>query len=535
MLIWTAVKHLNSSLFHTRYLPQASDPVEDVPDTTREIETDISSTGAVNRALKEPTAADENDHEVTSPINLSQIESNGKASISNDGNPIAPQNLTDTAEIVDSNAGNAPASEDINLPNVSGLDGASEEHIVTDPNSLADEEEGSIDDDGSTIIASETSQEDEQIEKDRTDRYELVHWPYHLQEVESCWSREEKISHPLLRELWTLVINFFCDNPLASRAWQLRYRTLPNNIWTGPDEVLSPLQLAAAYGLTGFCEILIERGESVSAVDSNGCSALWYAAGNDIELLKLFLQHGGDPNGFGRTLSAFHRVLYLNQPIEKVKLMLEFQADCKLHAMWDFTSVHLCGGWCQDPEILRLLIAHGAEINAIDDCGETGLHKVMWQYPTPTALLEEFLKMGAIINLADKEGQQPLYEVCNQGFDVGCRVLLEHGADIEHADVNGITALHAAATNGWWDCEKLLLERNASTIKTDKHSRTAFWHACSNGYAGSAKLLLEAAHKQGHPEMIHMVADDGRSAFSKACGRSVYSMAYLRLHPISPY
>ena len=92
-------------------------------------------------------------------------------------------------------------------------------------------------------------------------------------------------------------------------------------------------------------------------------------------------------------------------------------------------------------------------------------------------------------------------------------------ADIEHADSFGTTALHAAATNGWLECEQLLIEWKASLILTDKYSRTAFWNACANSYAESAKFLIGAAYGQGYNNIAKMASADGRSPFSKACGR----------------
>ncbi len=134
-------------------------------------------------------------------------------------------------------------------------------------------------------------------------------------------------------------------------------------------------------------------------------------------------------------------------------------------------------------------------------------------------LLEAFLKAGAKVNIEDKEGQMPLYEVCSEGAAEGCRVLLEHGADLEHADTYGITAMHAAARNGQYECEKILVEKKASLIRKDKHGRTALWHACSKGYVDSAKLIMGALHEQGNDSIITEAADDGRTPLSKASGR----------------
>ena len=230
------------------------------------------------------------------------------------------------------------------------------------------------------------------------------------------------------------------------------------------------------------------------------------------------LQHGANPNDCKDMMPPFHRVLVTGQPADVVRLMLEFNADCKIRSTYDSNAVDWCGAWGEDPEILRLLLAHGGDVNARDEYGEAAIHRLMWQRPLPLPLLEEFLRNGANVNITDKEGQQPLYEVCTMGSVDGCRILLDHGADIENADQSGITALHTVAQNGHSECVKLLVERGASLWKVDKHSRSPFWYASSNGFKECTQLLLEATHQQGRHEIISLAATDGRTPFSKTCG-----------------
>ena len=352
----------------------------------------------------------------------------------------------------------------------------------------------------------------------RPRRYELTYWPHHLQAAEKLWTRDEKLTNSDWKELWGLVLRFLCDSPGAFLTWQRHYMEL-SYTYDIDGASLDPLQVAAAYGLTGLCEVLIRHGQSAAAETADGRSALWFAAEHSLELLRLLLAHGASPNACRDFPTPFHRLLWLNPKLEGVKLMLDYKGDCRLKDSYGFTVIHWFGFGGSDIEVLRLLLANGGEINAVDQDGETGLHKLMWRIPLPLPLLHESIRSGADVNLSDKESQQPLYEVCSRGSVEGARILLDHDADIEHADVMGFTALHVAAIYGHLEIIKLLVERKASLIKLDKHSRTAFYFACANNHLESARYLLNAALEQGHHDSVSQAMDDGRTAFSKACGR----------------
>ena len=415
-----------------------------------------------------------------------------------------PEHMSPEVDGIQDNAGMNPAS--------AGPDDVTE--------NADDEDDDGFDSDAESANPDEGEQW-EGNEVGSSGRYELLFWPYHMQQAEIHWTDDEKKTNDSWKELWTLVLKFLCDSPRAFHTWQQSFMALPDSVWGVEDGVLSPLQVAAAYGLTGLCQILVQRGESAAAVTTDGRSALWFGTDHSIELLKLLLEHGADPNKFESTLSPFHKLLFQNPSIDKVKLMIEFNADCKLASWLQYSAVHWCGYGCRDVQILRLLIAHGGEINATDELGETGLHKLMWQDNLPSELLYEFLKNGADVNKTDKDGQQPLYEVCSDGSEVGCRILLDHGAEVDHADKNGITALHAAAEFGHLNCIKVLIEKNASLLLLDVQSRTAFFLACLVGNVECVKYILSALHEQGHSDIICQQAKNGKTPFSKACERYV--------------
>lgn len=415
----------------------------------------------------------------------------------------------------------SPATEDIAKASEQSeptVDVAPSESDAVDQDHLT--EDG---DDVESVVGSHSSSNTSYLAGGDTDivrpvRYELTYWPYHLQAAEKLWTSDERSESRDWKELWGLILQFLCESPGAFLTWQRHYMDLEYTYEVeGID--LDPLQVAAAYGLTGLAEVLLQRGHSASAETSDGRSVLWFAAVHSLDLLRLLLEHGANPNTFKEFQTPFQRLLWLNPKIDGVKLMLEYKGDCKMQGAWELTVMHWFGLSGTDPEILKVLLENRGEINAVDDLGETSLHKLMWQHPVPLPLLYEFMKSGADVNLSDKNSQQPLCEVCMEGSVDGARILLDSGADIEHADVKGATALHIAAFNGHLEVIKLLVDRKASLIKQDKRARTAFYVASASNNLESARYLLNAAHDQGHHDSIRQAMDDGRSPFSKACGR----------------
>jgi ankyrin repeat protein len=59
-----------------------------------------------------------------------------------------------------------------------------------------------------------------------------------------------------------------------------------------------------------------------------------------------------------------------------------------------------------DREILTLLLDNGVDVKAIDEQGETALHKLMDRNEFPIELLEDILKAGADVNKDDSSSRR---------------------------------------------------------------------------------------------------------------------------------
>jgi ankyrin repeat protein len=117
-------------------------------------------------------------------------------------------------------------------------------------------------------------------------------------------------------------------------------------------------------------------------------------------------------------------------------------------------------------EVVRLLIAAGADVKALDD------------HPA-----EEFRRQYT-------DGWTPLHFAAMTGQTAVAAILLDHGADVNAADQRGKgTALHYAAWAGNAELVKLLLARGANRDAKDEMNRTPLDLAKEKRHTGVIKLL----------------------------------------------
>jgi len=129
-------------------------------------------------------------------------------------------------------------------------------------------------------------------------------------------------------------------------------------------------------------EWLIQEGAEVNAEDQGGGTPLWNIASTPFEdkgcdyvgVLKMLLAHGAK--------------------------LQNHEGLSTLHATYH-------------PQVVRLLVAHGADINARDERGDTPLHaavkdKICGQWDCKD-LVKAMLESGADVNARDRQGRTPLW------------------------------------------------------------------------------------------------------------------------------
>lgn len=113
---------------------------------------------------------------------------------------------------------------------------------------------------------------------------------------------------------------------------------------------------------------------------------------------------------------------------------------------------------------VKLLIEHGAEVNAKDQDGNTVLHYAVLDNDTQTVRF--LLENQADANIRNAEGFLPLLYAVRNNNPEAVKLLTEHGAKVNDHDINGNTPLHYALLGNNEDIARILLENGAkSSIK----------------------------------------------------------------------
>ena len=199
-----------------------------------------------------------------------------------------------------------------------------------------------------------------------------------------------------------------------------------------------------------------------------------------------------------------------------------------------------------DAATVRALLQTGADVNAREVDGTTGLH---WAaYHDDPELVDVLVRAGAKAGAKNRYGVTPLWLATINGNTAIVERLLEAGADARavRAD-NGETALMIAARAGHAEVIKVLLDHGANVNAVESHrGQTALMWAAAEKHPAAVALLVEAgadmkarsaraeltplmlAIRAGHIETTRLLLDRGGDLTETASdGTSMLMLAVL--------
>ena len=172
---------------------------------------------------------------------------------------------------------------------------------------------------------------------------------------------------------------------LQEAIWQDDIEAVKRNIERGVDvnrelrlngHPMSPLALAAYLGYEDVAQTLIANGSDIDWRDSWGTTALHYATyKNSCAVIRVLVEHGADVNVSserkGTPLHSAAAIADKVDTLEAARLLLELGADVNAPRPRDRkTPLHAAVKSGNLP-LVRLLVAHGADVHAQDVGGST--------------------------------------------------------------------------------------------------------------------------------------------------------------------
>lgn len=175
----------------------------------------------------------------------------------------------------------------------------------------------------------------------------------------------------------------------------------------------TPLISAAGKGLTGITAEILKHHPDLERRDSQNCTALaWAVSQSRRECVRLLLKAGADPN------VSVHREEELRTPLAVIAAVQ------------------------QDPEILRMLIRAGMNLQSVNSSGENALLRLLNssladRKPEKTELADILIGAGIDVLRQDNEGRTALMYAAALGNEKLVRQLLAAGARKDVRDKTG--------------------------------------------------------------------------------------------------
>lgn len=344
--------------------------------------------------------------------------------------------------------------------------------------------------------------------------------------------------HILILLLWVNTVSADGPKNLAdamasgNRIQALQLLAEKTDVNAVQSDGTSALMYAVYQGDLELVKKLTKAGADVNLSNEYGAGAMGEAAVlGDTKILKALLKSGGDANWANLEGETPLMVVARAGNVKAAKLLLRYKADINAKEGWGGQSAVMWAAAQSQPEMLKLLVSKGADVNAHGtarlwdrrtlseprpkDMSKGGFSPLLYAARSGcTSCVKILAKGGANLNAVDPDRVSPLnLALINLHFETAV-ALIEAGADVNQWDLFGRAPLynaldlHTLPTGGrpdipstdtvsGYDVAKLLLERGADPdmqLKLRPPYRNAvFDRGSDNSLSNGATPLMRAA------------------------------------------
>jgi ankyrin repeat protein len=257
----------------------------------------------------------------------------------------------------------------------------------------------------------------------------------------------------------------------------------------------TPLQWAVYAGDVAEATRLLRAGADVSLANNYGATPMSLAAevGNT-GMLKVLLEAGANadsPNPDGQTaLLAVART----GNVEAAQLLLNHRATVDAREKWGGQTALMWASARRHPEMMRLLIAKGADVNA------RSIDRNYQRHVTAE---------GRPKNL-DSGGFTPLLYAARENCIACVEVLLKNGADIDVPDPDGVSPLLVAIMNANWDLARQLITAGADLNQWDIFGESPLFTAINlRSRVDGGRASIDAINKTDGLTIVKLLLERG--------------------------
>lgn len=220
----------------------------------------------------------------------------------------------------------------------------------------------------------------------------------------------------------------------------------------------------AAFGdQAAAVDTLVANGAHIEAADNQGSTALHVASVNgSYEAIVSLLHHGAVKNKLNNDGRSPLLLAVENGHRAAAMLLLHVLEEedegtvNHRHGSDEYSALDLAVQRGQ-LEISRMIVRHGAHVNAQDSEGVSALYLAALN--DQTAMIDLLVTAGANVEAQahGRHNRTALHIACAEGSNEALKSLLKHGASSSKCDSGHLTSLHLAARNGDATTVKILL------------------------------------------------------------------------------